>query len=464
MIIKLVRYLALAIAIFMLAVACNSDTQLQNTQVAKPRALTEENVLEIWWEKGFTLDEDEALRAVVQRWEMQTNNKVNLTFDTTDELAQKAEKSLQAGNPPDILMSHSAERILNPRLAWEGKLVDISDILEPVQNLYPEAILDAVNLYNNQDKKRSYYAVPSHQATIHIFYWRDLLAQAGYSESDIPQNWEAFWQFWTQVQDDLAAQNENIHALGFTISPDAGDTYYLFEQILEAYDIPILDKQGKLLVDLPEVRQGIIKTLKWYEQFYREDYIPPGAVNWLNPDNNRQLLNRSIITTPNATLSIPNAIRQDSETYLNKLGTIEFPNKPNGKPMRYLVTVKQAVIFTDSDNQKLAKDFLSYFIQPEISSDYLKASGGRNLPLLKPVWQDSYWTSDTDPHLSSAVKTLIEKPTRSFYSVVNPAYSVVQQENVWGKTLNKVLVEEISAEQAADEAISQIKEIFAEWE
>ena len=367
----------------MLVIACNSDTQLQNEDIT--RSLNQENILKVWWEKGFTLEEDEALIAMIKQWEEQTNNRVNISFDTPDELAKKAEKSLQAGNPPDILMSHSAMRTLDSRLAWSGKLVEVSDVIEPVKNLYPEAILDAVHLYNKKENKRSYYAVPSYQATIHIFYWQDLLKKAGYDESDIPQKWAAFWQFWTQVQDRLRVQNEAIYALGFTISPDAGDTHYLFEQILEAYDVSILNEEGELLVDQPEIRQGIIKTLKWYKRLYRNGYIPPEATDWLNPDNNRQLLNRSILTTPNATLSIPNAIRQDSETYLKKLRTIEFPNKPSGKPMRYLVTVKQAVIFTRSENQQLAKDFLSYIIQPEVNSRYLKASGGRNLPILKPL-------------------------------------------------------------------------------
>lgn len=266
------------------------------------------------------------------------------------------------------------------------------------------------------------------------------------------------------MHDTLRTQHhQKIYGLGFPISARAGDTYEVFEQILEAYDVQILNSRGQLLVDEPKVRQGIIDCLDWYTKFYRQGYVPPEAVNWLNPDNNRQLLNRLVVMTPNNSLSIPAAVRQDPDIYLNRLGTIGYPNKPNGKPMRYLVVVRQAVVFTESKNQKLAKDFLAYLIQPEVTGGYLKASGGRNLPVLKQVWKDSFWTDPVDPHISTVAKTLIEGRTRLFYIAQNPAYSVVLKENLWGKALNRIVVDGVSPKQAADEVIERIKQIFDQW-
>ncbi len=457
------RYALIALLVSIIVIACTQDSKPALFPVNN--SPTESTVLKIWWDKGFTLEEDEALQQLVSNWEKQSGNKVKLSFYTTDELPQKVQRAIQAGNPPDIMMSHSAERALNPRLAWEGNLSDVSGVIEPVKSLYSEAVLEAVHFYNNFDKKRSYYAVPISQATIHIFYWRDLLKQVSRSESDIPKEWNAFWEFWKQMQDNLQArQKQEIYGLGFPISIAASDTYYLFEQILEAYDVQILDSKGQLLLNDPKVRQGIVESLRWYAKFYQQGYVPPDAVNWLNPDNNRNLLNRVVVMTANATLSIPASVRQDLDTYRNKLGILEFPNKPNGKPMRYLVTVKQVVLFAESKNQKTAKDFLAYFIQPETIGNYLKVSGGRNLPVMVPVWKDPFWKNPADPHLSTAVKNLIQDQTRPFYYVQNPAYSVVLEENIWGKALNRIVVDGISSEQAADEAIERIEQIFAQWQ
>ncbi|ARV62837.1 ABC transporter substrate-binding protein [Nostocales cyanobacterium HT-58-2] len=428
-------------------------------------SLTTSGAIRIWCDKGFTVEEDEALQQVVSNWEKQTGNKIKISFYTNDELPQKTERAMKAGNPPDIMIGYSAETELNPRLAWEGKLADVSDVIESVKSFYPETVLQAIHFYNNVDKKRSYYAIPIHQGTIHIFYWRDLLKQVGKTESDIPKDWNGFWEFWKQVQDKLRSQKkQNLYGLGFPYSIGAADTYYTFEQILEAYDIQIVNSKGQLLLNEPKVRQGIIDSLEWYAKFYQQGYVPPDAINWFNPDNNRQLLNRTVVMTPNATLSIPAAVRQDFNTYRNKLGILEYPNKPNGKSMRYLILLKEAVVFAVSENQKTAKEFLTYFIQPKVMGDYLKAIGGRNLPVHQLIWKDPFWKNPKDPHVLSAAKVLTQRQTRPYYYVQHPAYSVVLDENVWGKALNRIIGDRISPQQAADEAIERIKQIFEQWQ
>ncbi|ARV62836.1 ABC transporter substrate-binding protein [Nostocales cyanobacterium HT-58-2] len=460
------RYAPVALILSFIVIACNSTSQLDPSSISQSH--NESTALKIWWDKGSNLEEDEALLQVVSNWEKKSGNQVKLSFYTNDELPEKTKRAIQAGYLPDIVMSSSAERELIPHLAWEGKLTDVSDVIEPLKNIYSETALEAVYFYNKLAKRRSYYAIPINQLTIHIHYWRDLLKQVGKSESDIPKDWDGFWTFWKQVQDDLQIQQKDqqkkIYGLGFPVSIGAADTYYTFEQILEAYDVQIVDSQGKLRFGDPKVRQTIIKSLEWYAKFYQQGYVPPNAIKWLNPDNNRNLLNRTVIMTPNTTLSIPAAVRQNPDTYRNKLSTIAFPNKPSGKPMRYLVAVNAAIVFTESKNQKQAKDFLRYLVQPKIIGTYIKAAGGRYLPIMKPVWKDPFWTNPADPHLSTASKALIGGLTRPFYFVRNPAYSLILQENVWGKALNRIVVDGISPEQAADEAIARIQQIFDQWQ
>ncbi|MBO3463662.1 ABC transporter substrate-binding protein [Aetokthonos hydrillicola Thurmond2011] len=458
-----VHYALIALILSVIIIACTNTSKLNSRTISE--LPTQSKVLKIWWDKGFNLEEDEALQQLVKNWEKKSGNKIKLSFYTNDELPKKTQRAIKAGKVPDIVMSSSAQREITPRLAWEGKLVDVSDIIEPIKSIYSNGALEDVTFYNNVEKKRAYYALPINQLTIHIFYWRDLLKQAGFRESDIPKDWNGFWEFWKQMQDKLRTQQkQDIYGLGFPQSLGAADTYYLFEQILEANDVELVNSNGQLLLDNPQVRQGIVNSLEWYTKFYKQGYVPRNAVNWLNPDNNRSLLNRAVLMTPNTTLSIPGAVRQDPDTYRNKLGTIEFPNKPSGKPMRHLVTYNAAVLFADSPNQKIAKDFLGYLAQPKTIASYLKASGTRYLPVMTPVWQDPFWTDPADPHRSTAAKTLIHGQTRPFSIVQNPAYSLVLEQNVWGKAINRIAVNGITPKQAADEAIEQIKQIFAQWQ
>ena len=460
---QLIRYLALAIAAMILVVACSSDTQLQNTQVAKSRSPVEENVLQIWWDKGYNPEEDEALQKLVRGWEQKTGNKVRINFYTLDKRSEKPQRYLQGGVAPDIFMSFKAESTLNPTLAWEGKLIDVADIIKPVREIYEPGALATAYYYNNAEQKQSYYAVPIHRAALHVYYWKDLVEKTGRTAADIPRDWDGFWQFWLDVAADLKTQHQQtIFPIGLPLSIEAGDTYQAFEHILEAYDVKLVDEEGNLLVDNPQVRQGIIRCLDWYTQFYLQGYTPKDAVDWNNAANNHQLLNREILTTTNATLSIPAALRQDSNAYRHQLGIVELPNKPNGEPMSHIFLVEQAVIFDDATHPKLAKDFLAYLIQPEVINTFLKDSG-RHSPAHTSIYEDPYWTNPEDPHTSAVTKTLTKSKIRPIYPANSPAYSIVLQENIWGQSLEKIVLNNVTPEQAADEAIAKIKAIFEEW-
>ena len=100
---------------------------------------------------------------------------------------------------------------------------------------------------------------------------------------------------------------------------------------------------------------------------------------------------------------------------------------------------------------------------PEVVSDYLKAAGGRFFPVNNKSWSDPFWTDPADPHISTAAKPFINQQTRLSHTALNPAYSLVLQEGIWGQALNDIVVDKISPEQAADKAIAQIKAIFKNW-
>ncbi|MDI9635293.1 ABC transporter substrate-binding protein [Oscillatoria amoena NRMC-F 0135] len=459
------RWLKMAIAIVLVslsAIACNLRSSPTVSSVSN-QPTSELPTLQVWWDKGFNQDEDEALNRIIKNWEAQSGVKVQLFLQTPDDLLSKAQRAIQAGTPPDVLYSDLGSGTLFPRFAWEGKLLDLSDIIEPQKALYPQSVLDAVHLYNNVEKKRSYYAIPIQQSSIHIFYWRDLLQQAGITT--IPEDWQGFWQVWETAKTQLRnTQNLDIEALGLTLSVGSADTNFLFEQMLEAFDVELLDAQGQVLANDPKLRQNLANLLTWYAQHYRQGAIAPDAIEWLSPDNNIHLLNRTVLMTPNATLSIPGSQRQNREIYLNQLGTVDFPKKPSGEPMRHLTSVRQVIVFKNARQSELAKDFLRYISQPETLAEFLKQSGGRYFPVLSPVWKDPFWQDRADPHISAVTKTLLEKPTRTFYTAINPAYSQVQEDYVWGKALHRVIVEGVSPEQAAAEAIARIQEIFAQWQ
>ena len=381
-----------------------------------------------------------------------------------DDILRKLERAYQSGKPPDVLYAYKGDLALNPRFAWEGKLADVSDLIKPIEATYVPAALKSILLHNNVEKKQSYYAIPLSQEATYIFYWRNLLQEAGSSDRDIPTDWDQFWNYWKGLQDHLRPHHADLYGLGIQSSPRNSDTYIFFEYVLQAYNVKLLDEQGNLQIDRLDVRAGIIDCLDWYTQFYKQGYVPPAATQWLSPDNNQALLNHNVVMTVNSSLSIPVSQRDNEDVYFKQLSTADFPRKPDGKPLDHLVSINQAVILATSQNQQAAKSFLAYLIQPQVLQGFVKSLRGRFFPVMPEAWQDSFWTNAADPHIPIQLKTLRDRQTRSFYSAQAPAYSQVFQDDVWGTTISRIATQAITVEQGTDEAIQQIKQIFSTWQ
>ena len=79
------------------------------------------------------------------------------------------------------------------------------------------------------------------------------------------------------------------------------------------------------------------------------------------------------------------------------------------------------------------------------------------------LWQDPFWSNSKDPHISVASKQFTEHQTRLFENSINPAYSQVNSDKIWGEAIKQILIEGLSPTEATDIAIKRIKEIFSQW-
>src|SRR5258706_13253580 len=73
---------------------------------------------------------------------------------------------------------------------------------------------------------------------------------------------------------------------------------------MDAYNVRVVDDEGKLTVAGPEARKGLIAAVRDYAHTIEKGCTPPSAVNWKDPDNNVAFHNKQIMMTHNATISI----------------------------------------------------------------------------------------------------------------------------------------------------------------
>src|SRR5262245_31198291 len=165
--------------------------------IAKAAATT----ASVWFAQGFVQDEDVAMRKAVADYEKQSGNKIELSLIPFAPERQKIISALTSGVVPDLFDNNPPEIL--QIYAWQDRWVDVSDVVETQKAQYSETALLSSQAYNNVTKKRTTYGVPLRAGTAPIHIWRPLVEKAGFKMTDIPKTWDAYFNFFKKVQDNL---------------------------------------------------------------------------------------------------------------------------------------------------------------------------------------------------------------------------------------------------------------------
>ncbi len=437
-------------------------------------ALAQEK-LTVFWVKGFYKSEDDALFEAIKKFEAKNKGiKVELSQYPIQDMIPKTVAALDSGSPPDLAYADVYDFQVTAKWAYDGKLEDISSVIDPIRGKFEPHALSTTFLYNDQSKTRAYYAFPIKQQTMHIQYWKDMLAEAGFKESDIPTTWKEYWNFWCDKVQPAHRQKSGQRSFGtgFPMGVDSSDSFYSFLTFADAYNVKMVSDSGKLLVDDPAVRQGLINAMTDYTSVYGKGCTPPSSTSWKDPDNNVAFHNKTIVLTHNATISIAAKWLDDmnntalteaqrataKKNYTDNIATAGFPTKPDGSKMVYRAAVKTGVIFKDAKNKAAAKKFLAFLLDEANLQPYVEGSLGRWFPVMKASQQSPFWKAD--PH-RLAVYNQFMSGTVPFEFTKNYKFTVLNNENVWAKAMNRILSEKVPVDKAVDEMIARIKQVAA---
>ena len=418
---------------------------------------------EAWWPQGFVQEEDVAIKKIVADYQKASGNTIELSIMPFAPQRQKIVAAVQSGIVPDLFRNNPDEIIALH--AWDDKLVDVTDVLETQKEEYTETALLNTYCYNNVEKKRSFYGVPDVTAALPNHVWRPLVEKAGYKIEDIPKTWDAYYDFFKDVQKKLRTQGvRNVYGLGLNVTTNGNDPNFVFNYFLIAYGgQDIVTKDGKLHLDDPKVREAAIKALTYPATAYKEGFVPPGAINWNDADDNNAFHAKQIVMDLDGTLSTEVALlSQGKKDDYDDIVTMGLALSNDGKPVPSLAASACSLIPKGAKNVAVAKDFLKYLIQPKVVNERLKTGLGRSIPPMPSIVKgDPWWFAD--PHRAAYVQQGLLGPTVPNFWAFNPAYAQVQNEHAWSAGWIDIMTGGMTPQAAAEKAFKRVEEIFAKY-
>jgi multiple sugar transport system substrate-binding protein len=310
--------------------------------------------------------------------------------------------------------------------------------------------------------------LPVGRSTNYVHVWTSLLERAGLPLADIPREWEAFWSFWCDtVQPAVrkATGRDDIWGVGLPMSSQSFETLFHFHQFAVAYEADYVTRDGKLILDDPEVRRRLAQALDGYVTVYRKGCTPPASVEWDTVGNNKAFMAQTVVMTLNLSLSATAMLRSaQPEDYFRNTATIDWPDGVHGLPLRIMGEIYFAVVLKDGRNPATAEAFVRFLVEEGWLAHYLDFSGERWLPAMSALLDQPFWLDTSDPHKMAAVVQAKTRPMAHDYPAATGdwRHERVEQERVWGRAVHRAATEGISPEQAVDEAIARIKQILSE--
>jgi multiple sugar transport system substrate-binding protein len=417
----------------------------------------------VWWTQGLAQEEDISFKKIVADYTKASGNTIDHTIFPSPPTRQKIVAAMTSGVVPDLFQNNPAEIIA--LYAWSDKLIDVTDVVETQKSQYTETALLTVNCYNNVEKKRSFYGVPYTVACQTNHIWRPLIEKAGYTMEDLPRTWDAFYDFFKEVQKKLRAQGmRHVYALGFQLNTTGNDSNSLFNSFLIANGgQDIVTNDGKLHLDDPKVREAALRALTYPTTAYKEGFVPPGAINWNDADDNNAFHGKQIVMDLDGSLSTEVAIIKNEQDY-NDIVTMGLALSNDRKPVPSQAGSLCGLIPKGAKNVAVAKDFLKYLIQPQVLDEYLKTGLGRNLPAMAAIVKDDpWWLDPKDPHRVAYTNQGLLGPTVPTFWTSNPAYAQVQNEHVWATAWADMITGGMTPQAAAEKAFKRVGEIFANY-
>jgi multiple sugar transport system substrate-binding protein len=361
------------------------------------------------------------------------------------EIYAKAPAAIAAGNAPELLF---AIPDFTPILKDLGQVQPVEDFvaeLDAQHGYFPAAV--APYTYDGHT-----WAVPVWNMAHSLWYRKSVFEEAGI---EVPTTWDE----WLAAAEALTTEDQ--YGIGVPANKNLYTDQTVYDLMINAGASEIYNSDGSLRFDNPET----VEAYDMYNKLYQ--YSPPDSPNWAWGEaeacfDNRtcaMILQFTVITTYDT----------QAEGDAEDLGVAPIPYKEGVMDPGTISYVNAVMILTDDPaKQEASKRFLSFIMEPENYGRFINAEPGLYLPVTEDgSTAESYWNEPMAVKYKSQIEVMLENSTKGrLFGFTGgntfPSIAAISGQNLLAQTLQMVVIDGTSAEDAVAEGQNLMEEAIEE--
>ena len=364
---------------------------------------------------------------------------------------QKIAASVEAGNPPDLVMHTLSAPLLRNLYALDP----VSDVVEEVEETWGEA---TPRMYTDYFFEDQWWAVPFHQRSDGGWYRQDVWDPAGidiHSLKTYPELLEACLE--------ISRPDEEIFGWGVTINR-SGDGNYFINRVKTGWGASWQDETGQYITcNTPEMVEAISWLVDIYTNPKWEPALPPGILSWTDSTNNEAYLGGRLAYTQNGGTVYAKAIIDENP--VAELTGFHAPAGGPAIPEFNSLSANNWMFLRGAKNQEAAKELVRHFmLKPEKMDEVLAAAPAFALPAYTDLWEKSEYIQTNEVAMQqkgSALDPAGIDPA-VYPGPPSAAMTAITEGGIWNDMINAAL-SGTPVPEAVDTAHQRMVKIFKEF-
>jgi multiple sugar transport system substrate-binding protein len=408
-----------------------------STASAAAPAVVTGKKLTIWMGASFLEALDKKLGSMFQDYGKEKGVEVDFIITPWAQMPQKLAAAIQGKNPPDICSLYDAD---TQYYRGQNQLVEVTEVWNGLKKKGGDVYSPAESTISWQSKA---WSIPVAINPWPVHARKDLLDKAGLK---YPANWDEFIETCKKIQ-----HPPQLYGYGPCLGKN-DDNNINFIHIMWTFGAQMQTKDNKPAFNTPETRKAFTLLADMYT---KHKIIPPGAINWDNSGNNNAYQSGQVVFVQNAASIL-------AWLQINKPDLAEatiLANIPAGPAGSFGMVDSWALgIFKDSKVPDVAREALTYVMEPDRYDEFIQLAAGRYVPIYKKLTNTKFWKENryynTYPGLTETGRIMAYpgQPTSAFGEVLH--------DFLIADALQSVLVQGVSVDDAVNAADKKIQAIY----